>query len=82
VATSVLEIVDRGNGEIVLRRAEGDSEPVVTIRFSEEARDYMLDSGLEVARAMIQAGIEAAAIISEREEIEVEPLQDGDRVLH
>jgi len=82
VATSILEIVDRGNGEIVLRRTDDDSEPVVTIRFSDEARGYMLDNGLEVARAMIQAGIEAAAIISEREEIEAESRRDGDRVLH
>jgi hypothetical protein len=82
VATSILEIVDRGNGEIVLQRAGDDSEPVVKIRFSDEARDYMLDNGLEVARAMIQAGIEAAAAIFEREEGEAEPLQDGERVLH
>jgi len=82
VATSILEIVDRGNGEIVLRRPEGDSEPVVTIRFSEEARDYMLDNGLEVARAMIQAGIETAAIIAEREEKEGASQQQEERILH
>lgn len=82
MATSILEIVDRGNGEIVLRRPEGDSEPVVTIRFSEEARDYMLDNGLEVARAMIQAGIETAAIIAEREETEGASQRQEERILH
>ena len=80
--TSLLEIVDCGNGEIVLQRADDDSEPMVSIRFSDEARAYMMDNGLEVAKAMIQAGIQAAGLISEQEETGVEPLQDIPRVLH
>lgn len=80
--TSLLEIVDCGNGEIVLQRADDDSEPMVTIRFSDEARAYMMDNGLEVAKAMIQAGIQAAALISEQDDSETEPLQDTQRVLH
>jgi hypothetical protein len=82
VPTSLLEIVDCGNGEIVLQRADDDSEPMVTIRFSDEARAYMMDNGLEVAKAMIQAGIQAAALISEQDDSETEPLQDTQRVLH
>jgi hypothetical protein len=82
VPTSLLEIVDCGNGEIVLQRADDDSEPMVSIRFSDEARAYMMDSGLEVAKAMIQAGIQAAALISEQNDSEIEPLQDTQRVLH
>lgn len=98
--TSLLEIVDLGNGEIVLRRAdEGDerganasdnpgadsdansdansdskrgNEPLVTIRFSEESRIYIMDQGLEVAKAMIQAGIQAAAAVAEQAGVEVE----------
>ena len=80
--TSLLEIVDCGNGEIVLQRADDDSEPMVTIRFSDEARAYMMDNGLEVAKAMIQAGIQAAALISEQDDSETESLQDTQRVLH
>ena len=79
---SLLEIVDRGDGEIVVQRANDDSEPLVTICFSDEARAYMLDSGLEVAKAMIQAGIQAAAVISERGDLEVVPAQDSQRILH
>jgi len=83
VAASLLEIVDRGNGEIVVQRAEDDSEPLVTIRFSDEARAYMMDNGLEVAKAMIQAGMQAAAVISERGDAEVVPTQDdSQRILH
>ena len=83
MAASLLEIVDRGNGEIVVQRADDDSEPLVTIRFSDEARAYMMDNGLEVAKAMIQAGMQAAAVISERGDIEVVPTQDEtQRILH
>jgi len=82
VTVSLLEIVDRGNGEIVVQRAEDNSEPLVTIRFSDEARAYMLDNGLEVAKAMIQAGMQAAAVISERGDTEVVQVQDIHRILH
>tara|TARA_R110001592_G_scaffold240929_2_gene501214 strand:- start:35042 stop:35281 length:240 start_codon:yes stop_codon:yes gene_type:complete len=67
MSASLLEIVDLGDGEIVLQRADDDSEPLVTIRFSDESRIYMMDNGLEVAKAMIQAGIQAAAAIAEQE---------------
>ena len=81
VSTSVLEIVDLGDGEIVLQRADGDSEPLVVIRFSEESRLYLMDNGLEVARAMIQAGMQAAAMIAEQAEAESEATE-APRVLH
>ena len=80
--TSMLEIVDCGNCELVLQSAEDDSEPMVTIRFSDEARAYMMDNGLEVAKAMIQAGIQAAALISEQEEEDLDTLTDAQRILH
>ena len=81
--TSLLEIVDLGDGEIVLQRADDDREPLVTIRFSEESRLYIMDNGLEVAKAMIQAGLQAVSNLSEQTEIEVE--EEGDsaaRILH
>lgn len=82
MTTSILEIVDCGDGEIVLQRADDDSQPVVTIRFSDEARLYLMDNGLEVAKAMIQAGIQAAADIMEDEEAEAEAPEVAARVLH
>ena len=82
MSASLLEIVDRGNGEIVLQRADDAAEPLVTIRFSEEARIYMMDNGIEVAKAMIQAGIQAAAVSSERGDIELKMSQKSQRVLH
>ena len=82
MSASLLEIVDLGDGEIVLQRADDDSEPLVTIRFSEESRVYMMDNSLEVAKAMIQAGIQAVAVIAEQGEAEAEPGAEAPRVLH
>jgi hypothetical protein len=82
VSASLLEIVDRGDGEIVLQRADDDSEPLVAIEFSEEARLYMMENCLEVAKAMIQAGIQAAAVISERADAEEEAATTAPRILH
>ena len=59
-----------------------DSEPLVVIRFSEESRVYMMDNSLEVAKAMIQAGIQAAAEMAEQGEVEIEPTVEAPRVLH
>ncbi len=74
---SFLEIIELADGEVVLQRAEDDSEPMVRIRFSEEARLYMMDNGLEVAKAMIQAGIQAAAAIAEQGDIDLEVEREG-----
>ncbi len=80
---SFLEIVELDDGEIVLQRAEDDSEPLVRICFSEESRFYMMDNALDVAKAMIQAGIQAAAAIAEQADMEVEVGQEGTtHVLH
>ena len=70
--TSLLEIVDLGDGEIVLKRAEDEGEALVSIRFSEESRMYIADQGMEVAKAMIQAGIQAAAQLTDQGDVEME----------
>lgn len=77
--TAVLEIVDLGDGEIVLRRSGEDSEPLVRVEFSEETREYLMDNSLEVARAMFQAGLQAAAVLLEQED---DASAERPRVLH
>ena len=64
--SAMLEIVDLANGDIVLQREGGENKPMVTIRFSEEANALMPLMRLEVAKAMIQAGIQAFAELSEQ----------------
>lgn len=79
---SLLEIVDLGDGEIVLQRADDDSDPLVTIQFSDETRIYLMDNNLEVAKAMIQAGIQAVADIADRQETEINEVEEAPRILH
>lgn len=55
--TAVLEIVELDDGEIVLRSAEHEGEPLVRIRFSEEAADLLRRSRFEVAQEMIDRAI-------------------------
>ena len=82
MSASLLEIVDLGDGKVVLQRADDDSEPLVSIRFSDESRIYLMDNGLEVAKAMIQAGIQAAAAIAEQVEQETTAAEPVSRMLH
>lgn len=68
--SSFLEIVELVNGDIVLQRADGEGEALMTIHFSEESKTYLPEGRLEVARAMIHAGIETA---SQLEIVRAEP---------
>jgi hypothetical protein len=82
MSTSLLEIVDLGDGEVVLQRADDDSEPLVSIQFSEEASAYLMDNNLEVAKVMIQAGIQAAAKMAEMSGVEIESGESTDNTEH
>lgn len=67
--SSFLEIVQLASGEIVLQRADDDdAEPMVNIRFSGEALEHLDGAEMEVAKLMIQAGIQAVAHISETQQ--------------
>lgn len=64
MSPSFFEIVQLSNGDYALRRVDDDSAPLVKISFSSEAREMMEDRDMNVAKAMIAAGIEAAGDIS------------------
>ena len=67
----LLEIVELPSGEVVLRRADDDGEPLVTISFSPESELMLQALKMEVARAMIEAGMNAyAEMTSIPEELE------------
>lgn len=66
--SSLYEIIELPNGEIALARAEDDSpssEPLVSIKFSEESVHFLGESRLEIARAMIEAGLDTLSELSE-----------------
>lgn len=79
MSTSLLEIVDLGDGEVVLQRADDDSEPLVSIQFSEEASAYLMENNLEVAKVMIQAGIQAAAKMAEMSSVVMESSESAEK---
>ena len=79
MSTSLLEIVDLGDGEVVLQRVEDDSEPLLSIQFSDEANAYLMGNNLEIARVMIQDGIEAEARMSEVNNLEVDTADMSER---
>lgn len=57
-----LELAETADGEVVLRRsgAAADSEPLVSLRFSPEARLLLGERTNEVARVMMGAGVQLA----------------------
>ena len=67
--SSLFEIVELPNGEIVLQRAddagERQGEPLVSIKFSEESLYFLNDAKYDVAKAMIEAGLEIASDMDE-----------------
>lgn len=60
MSSDLYEIIELSSGEIALRRASEDGEPLVIIKFSEESLYFLKDAKYEVAKAMIEAGMEAA----------------------
>jgi hypothetical protein len=96
VSASLIEIIQLPSGEIVVRRVDADSddadvEPLAKISFSNEARDFMGDAAMEVARAMIQAGLDTVSDImdeidqlaaQEEAEEDAHPQGFSERTLH
>lgn len=82
VYTALLEIVEVDSGKVVLRRADGQGEPLIEVQFSPETLDYIDDSCLSIAKAMIEAGIAAVANGDEQVEFLDDADQDSQRTIH
>lgn len=65
MSPSFFEIVQLSNGDYALKRVDDEAAPLVKISFSREAREMMENQDMSVARAMIDAGIEAVGSITE-----------------
>jgi hypothetical protein len=59
MATSFLEIVELPDGRIALRRAE-DEESLVVLDFSADAKAFLQGQHVEVAKAMLNVGVQMA----------------------
>ncbi|MHA6493772.1 hypothetical protein ACX0MV_11080 [Pseudomonas borbori] len=62
--TSFLEIVELPDGRIALRRAE-DEESLVVLDFSEGAKAFLQGQHVEVAKAMLNVGVQMAGRLAE-----------------
>lgn len=78
MSSTLYEVVMLTNGDVVLKRADETEEPLIRISFSDEARFFLNDLQLDVARAMIDAGIEAV----EQIDILGDETQAPPRLLH
>ena len=90
MSTILYEIVMLPDGDFALQRTDEDASPLVKISFSDEAKDFVGEAGMEIARAMIDAGMQAFEMLAsppdddmemdlEDDEFEQQPQQ---RVLH
>ncbi len=59
MATSFYEIVVLPGGDVVLQRVDDGREQLVRITFSQEVRSFLGNTSVHVAKAMIDAGLDA-----------------------
>ncbi|RHW22561.1 hypothetical protein [Pseudomonas jilinensis] len=74
-----LEIVELADGKVALRRSDEEGEPLLTIEFSADAQEYLQGHYIEVAKAMISAGMQVAGQVMDEDEDDYIPEH---RVLH
>jgi hypothetical protein len=77
--TAFLEIVELSDGRIALRRAE-DEQSLVTLDFSADAKAFLQGQHIEVAKAMLNVGLQMAGRMAEGDFQQEEG--GAERVLH
>lgn len=77
------EIVKLADGEIALQRVDDDEgEPLVRITFSDEAKFFLQEQYVDVAKAMINTGIRVVGQLQDGEDIEEEDGESASRTIH
>tara|TARA_B100001093_G_scaffold199770_1_gene191940 strand:+ start:151 stop:396 length:246 start_codon:yes stop_codon:yes gene_type:complete len=75
------ELIVQGNGEIILKHAE-DQRTLVTMKFAPEVVIYLGDRHVDVAKAMVDAGLRKVIDLQEREALPVNENSRGRKQLH
>lgn len=81
------EILELSNGDVILKKSDDVSdEVIVTIQFSAEAKEGLKNNHVDVAHAMIEAGIRRVGELSgadiEQEIVPVEAKDDTPGIIH
>jgi len=63
---TTVELVHLENGDIALRRADDPEKPMVVIRFSDVSLSLVAPDKMDIARAMVEAGIQRFGDIQSR----------------
>lgn len=80
---SVFEIVELSDGDIALKRSDGEGEPLVRITFSGDAKESFPDQHIEIAKAMIEAGVRKVGELSGVEVEDTSAIADfEERIIH
>lgn len=58
MSSSLYQIVMLPSGDVVLQRTDDTGEQLVRITFSDEVRSFLGAASMDVAKAMIDAGID------------------------
>jgi hypothetical protein len=84
MSAKLYEIIRLEDGSFALQRADGEGEPLVKVQFSEEAEHFLADSVVEIAKVMIDAGVDAVDDLSKYSDNgdDFEAATDTPRVLH
>ncbi len=85
--TSLYEIIIADDGVVSLKKVgDENDEPLVSIQFSEQAKYFLGSDHSEVARAMIEAGLDAVsdlqACSGEEGLTGLDAMDESDPVLH
>lgn len=77
----VIELVQLENGDIALRNSDAPEQPLLTINFSEQVREFLQLDQLTVAQSMVEAGINSYRLI-QLERIKEAQQESATRTLH
>lgn len=77
---SVIELIKLENGDIALRNADSPDEYLLTIKFSDPVKGMLQFDQMEVARAMVEAGMDSFREIQVQRIKEVEAAVESGRL--
>ena len=79
MSTPTFELIILENGDIGLQRA-GNNETLVQVKFSSKVKQYLGEEHIEVAKKMIDSGIQA--LIDWEQAAEIAEQQEPNKTVH